>query len=479
MVLLLSLLLILSSHAALPLAHSQEPTAHKIYLPLISLAVPQNPFGFDLSVYSNNGVLQYGLETRPHWARAGDVLWSKAEPVRGAGYDWSFLGYVDANVRRLRAAGVEPTLIIQQSPSWAQSVPGRFCSPPKPEMLDDFANYVYAVVKRYSSGDLQVNYWELWNEPDARPQDTLDENGIGCWADDTKPDYGGSYYGQVVQRIYPMVKAANPSANLIAGALIYGVSDGTSTKPHMSELFLDGMLSSGAGRSFDAISFHAYGAYGANSMLVTKTLRLRAQLAKYQLSDKPIYSTELAAMCAGWVESACEPTYNEWLNNQANYAARIYAEALALKLDGAFWYSLSGTNPGFRFSHLIDDANGQLLPRPAYYAFYNSSHLLAGADYIGPAMTELPADQLEKVQMLKFRKAKSILYVLWVPKIDSARPDTIYRIGVPSGAKAYCVQTLNKADSWKTPYECGDTNNDGSIYVAVNSNPFYVEVPNQ
>ncbi|KAB8143379.1 hypothetical protein F8S13_10205 [Chloroflexia bacterium SDU3-3] len=460
------------------MARAQAPTKHMVYLPMVSVPAPRNPFGFDLSIYSSGDVLKYGLETQPRWARAGDVLWPKVEPVRGAGYDWSSLVYVESNIRRLRAAGIEPTLIIQQSPSWAQQVGGRLCSPPKPEVLDDFANYVYALVKRYSSGDLQVNYWEFWNEPDARPQDTLDEHGIGCWADPSKADYGGSYYGQVLQRISPMIKAANPNAKVIAGALIYGLVSDTSDKPHISELFLDGMLASGAGKSFDALSFHAYGEYGANSMLVAKAIRVRAQLAKYQLSDKPIYSTELAAMCAGWVEAECTPTYNDWLYTQANYAARIYAEALALKLDGAFWYSLSGTNPGFRFSHLIDDTNGRLVPRPAYYAFMNSSHLLSGAEYIGPPLTELAPDQLEKVQMLKFKKPTSTLYVLWVPRIDSARPDTIYRIPVLRGAKAYCVQTLNKADSWKTPYECTDTNSDGLINIAVNSNPFYVEVPN-
>lgn len=460
------------------LARAQDTTS-QVYLPLISVPPPRNPFGFTLSMYSSDQVLNYGAATQPRWARAGDVLWSKIEATRGV-YDWSSLAPVESNIRRLRQQGIEPTLVIQQSPSWAQRTGGRFCSPPKAEYLKDLANFAYALAARYSQGELQVNYWEFWNEPDVLPQDIGDEAGVGCWADASQPDYGGRYYAEALRNVYPAIKNANASATVIAGALLYGLVDDTvSAKPHISELFVDGIFSSGGGAWLDGMSFHAYGEYGASSMLVAKTLRLQAQLEKYGLGYKKLYATELASMCAGWDSTQCAPNYNQWLYTQANYAARIYAEALALKLDGAFWYSLSSSNPGFRFSHLIDEENGAVTLRPSYYAFYNSAHLLSSAEYIGPPITELSSDQLEKVQMLKFKKPKSILYVLWVPRIDAARPDTIYRIPVTPGSKAYCVQTLNKVDSWKTPYECTDTNNDGLINVAVNSNPFYVEVPNQ
>ena len=82
------------------------------------------------------------------WARAGDVRWSDIEPVRGGGYHWEGLAGVDANIQRLRAAQIEPTLIIQRSPRWAQRVPGRLCSPPKPEYIADFARFTQALAAR-------------------------------------------------------------------------------------------------------------------------------------------------------------------------------------------------------------------------------------------------------------------------------------------------------------------------------------------
>lgn len=443
----------------------------RAFLPIVQTPRPPNPFGFDLSIYSTDSVLQYGQATNPRWARSGDVLWSKVEPVRGGGYRWDSLKLVENNIRRLRAAGIEPTMIIQQSPAWAQSVPGRLCSPPKPEYLEDFDRFVAAVISRYASGPLQVNYWEIWNEPDVRAQDTSDNAGVGCWVDETKPDRGGAYYGQVLKRIYPVIKWYNPQATVLAGSLLYDTVLPNDPRS-FSQPFLNGMLQSGAGGAFDGLSFHAYGEYGPSSLLLVKVLRIREQLATYGLTGKPLYATEIATICAGFEASRCEPNYNEWMQRQANFAARIYAEALALRLEGAFWYSLSNSNPGFRFSQLIDEHNNAVMPRPSYYAFRNSSQLLEGARYVGPPMKELNDSQLEEVQQLTFRRGTSTLYVLWVPRLDF--PKIPYEIRVPPGATAICTQSLHL----ETPsrYMCSDTNKDGVLRLAIGPLPYYVEV---
>ena len=103
-------------------------STHLVFLPLISIPTPPSPFGFDVRTHAPDSVMPLVAEANPRWSRAGDVLWALVEPVRGGGYRWEAIADVERNVRRLRAMGIEPTLIIQWSPSWAQSIPGVYDS---------------------------------------------------------------------------------------------------------------------------------------------------------------------------------------------------------------------------------------------------------------------------------------------------------------------------------------------------------------
>ena len=465
--------MLLISIAACPIAAQPtlaDDSPYQIFLPLVTIPAPPNPFGFDLSVFQTDSVIPYVQNARPKWARAGDVLWSVLEPVRGGAYRWERLAAVEANIRRLRASGIEPTLIVQQSPSWAQLVPGHMCSPMKPENIADFNRFLAALVARYADGPLKVNYWEIWNEPDhgtGRP----DAEGVGCWADPTLPGYGGTYYGTVLKQIYPVIKNANPNAVVLAGALAYFWPN-----DFVSRGFLQAMLDTGAGNSFDVLSFHAYGEWGAGDLLINKTARIRQILASYQLADKPLMATETAATC--YSNTDCPENFPQ---AQANYAARIYAEAIALDLKGAFWFTLVNTNPGFAFSQLIDQQGAQLIPRSAYFAFLNSSLLLNGAHYTGAPLQEPTPDQIDKVQVLTFEKPKSIVYVMWVPKTPDGFPQP-YNLSVWPGATAVCTDHLDRTpflpyeQGGRANYLCSDTNGDGMIPRAVGELPMYVEV---
>jgi hypothetical protein len=470
----LSTLLVRAPAAAQPLPAN---LARNIFLPIIrGPAAPPNPFGFDLRAYIGDQALEYVKAASPKWTRAGDVIWADIEPVRGGGYHWEALAAVEANVRRLRSEGIEPTLVVHRSPPWAQRVAGKFCSPPKPEYVGDFTKFMAALAARYSTGDAAVNYWEIWNEPDFAPSTQTDPGGFGCWVDTTLPYYGGAYYGNVLNKVYPAIKSANRKATVLGGAIYYDWPNDS-----ISRTFLEGILSTGAGNSLDALSFHAYGVWGSNDLLVNKTLRLRSILSEYGLANKPLFATEIAATCG--FNASCPAGFHQ---TQANYAARIYAEAAALGLQGAFWFTLAINDPGFQSSQLIDDKSGTLVPRPSYYAFLNSAKLLQGARYIGPPMKVLPPEQLNQVQVLTFRKnhslyfdGPSILYVLWVPQVDFPQP---YNLDVPPGALAVCTDHLdlnpNDPDPMQRPqiYQCSDTNKNGLITRAVNGFPQYVEV---
>ncbi len=440
-----------------------EPAAagpYRTYLPVLANPAAPSPFGFDLRLSTSETIMPYVEGTNPRWSRAGDLLWALVEPNRGS-YDWSPMASLDTNIRRLRAAGIEPVVVVQWTPSWAQSIRGRVCSPPGPQYIGDFVRFMQAATQRYSQGDLRVNYWEIWNEPDYRPDQVIDNSGTGCWATNQAPYYGGNYYGAVLAQVYPVIKANNPQATVFAGALAHFWPDDRVTRG-----FVRGMFDAGAANSFDALSFHAYGEWGAGDRLIFKHASLRALLNEYGLTPRPLMAPEIAATCD--TDTNCPPYFRQ---KQANYAARIYAEAIALDLMGALWYTLASPSPGFLHSHLIEYKDGKATPYPAYYSFRHSAKLLQGARYIGPPLKEPPPDQINKVQVLTFRKPGSTLYVLWVPQIDFP---LIYNLGVPVGARAICTDQLNMVEP--ATYYCSDENRDGAIPRAVNELPQYVEV---
>ncbi|HEU4329321.1 MAG TPA: hypothetical protein VFS21_39650 [Roseiflexaceae bacterium] len=463
---------------AICLPAAAQTTSAPVYLPIVSgPPVPLSPFGMDLRAYTSQSALDFAMSANPKWVRAGDALWSDVEPVRGGGYRWEALATLEANIRRIRAANpnVEPTVVVQRSPAWAQSISGRLCSPPKREYVADFARFLEALSRRFSASDLRVNYYEIWNEPDVAPEDTSDDMGMGCWMNKSAPRQSGFYYGEVLSYVAPWVKNSNPNATVIGGALLYNWPDDV-----LSRAFLEGMLDSGAGKAVDAISFHAYGEWGATDLLVNKTLRLRGILAAYGLDHKPLFATEVAALCLGLSQSSCSPSFEQWKFRQANYAARIYAQALALDLQGAFWFTLVSPKPGFYFSHLIDEDNGTLTPREAYNSFLNSATLLQGARYVGQPITMLPGTQPNAVRDLVFRKPRSVwdpsrgsmMHVLWQQQFDAT--PLSHPIEVPPGSSAVCYTRLD-LQNW-VRFDCSDNNADGRIWFGVIDFPQYIEV---
>ena len=134
------------------------------------------------------------------------VIWSHIEAVQGV-YTWASL---DKELAYLRSTNMLPIVTIKMSPVWARAAGSTECA--RPTNIQDYADFVGEVVARYP-GPLAV---EIWNEPDT---DAGAPPYYGCWGDPAEPFYGGGYYRQVLDAVYPVVKAANPDAMVLAGAL--------------------------------------------------------------------------------------------------------------------------------------------------------------------------------------------------------------------------------------------------------------------
>ena len=137
-----------------------------------------------------------------------------ADPADPA-YDWA---YIDTGVRQAVAAGLNPVLLIDGAPQWAQrcvSPPnlqyGNLCDP-DPAALAQFAT---AAARRYSGsfGTLpRVQYWQGLNEPNLTvfffPQ--YDTNGKAL---------SPHLYRDLINAFYGAIKAVNPANLVIAAGL--------------------------------------------------------------------------------------------------------------------------------------------------------------------------------------------------------------------------------------------------------------------
>jgi hypothetical protein len=87
-----------------------------------------------------------------------------SDPASSA-YNWS---QIDAQIRLVRAHGLEPLVYISGAPTWAQSnIGGTMRTDPAA-----YRAFALAAVRRYSGGFdglPRVRYWQAWNEPNKVP----------------------------------------------------------------------------------------------------------------------------------------------------------------------------------------------------------------------------------------------------------------------------------------------------------------------
>jgi hypothetical protein len=124
-------------------------------------------------------------------------------------YDFNAL---DRAVRLITAAGMHPILSVTgPGPLWASASPSRGQARYKPRP-DAFAAFAAAVARRYEPA---VDRYVIWNEPNLplwlQPQNTC--TGRRC------TPYAPHLYRSLVRAAYPEIKAADPTATVLAGAL--------------------------------------------------------------------------------------------------------------------------------------------------------------------------------------------------------------------------------------------------------------------
>ena len=364
-------------------------------------------------------------ESGAEWSRHDYMRWEEIEPENLEENDFHWDTVKEDMLLAAVEGGQQTIANILFTPAWAQKYPGNSCGPIAEDALDDFAEFMGAVVRRYSVPPYNVKYWEIGNEPDIAWGLVKGNSGYGCWGELEDPYYGGEYYAEMLKQAYPAVKAADPESRLVVGGLVLDCDpiNPPETEPNSGEYkdctaskFLEGIFEAGGGDYFDGVSFHAYdyyygeeGSYGnegwhsssdtTGPVLLAKTRYLRSLLDKYGFPDKELLNTELAVLCGrSGTEDYC--LGDPYANTKSNYITQANSAALAAGLQVNLWYSLTG----WRGTGLVSkDAE----PLPAFQAYKFTASVLNEAAYLGAI------DEFSGVMGYRFENVAGQYWVVW------------------------------------------------------------------
>jgi hypothetical protein len=134
---------------------------------------------------------------------------------------------------------------LSNPPAWTRALTDTVGTFTPPDDLDDWGDYVHAVVSRYRG---RIWTYQLWNEPNVYPE----------WGEQPVDPQG---YTELLCEGYRRAREADPEAVIISGALAPTVSlhPGPGPALGMNEfVFLQRMYDAGAAPCFDVLSVNDY-----------------------------------------------------------------------------------------------------------------------------------------------------------------------------------------------------------------------------
>ncbi len=382
---------------------------------------PRAPIlGVALEGFMDAGAFPQALELGIHFGRRWrDIAWRDVEPQQG-NYQWGVLAALETELKTARAAGVTPILNVQMTPDWAQGIPPYACGPIRRDKFDAFADFMVQLVQRYGSKtEYNVRYWQIANEPDVAVGIVLPDSVFGCWGDLNDPYYGGRYFGEMLQAVYPKIKAADPDSTVVMGGLLLECDPYTMTVPEtcknqerlQSGYFLEGVLIGKGAESIDVIDIHNYGLLDNNlaarmtdyynwvgaeggTGLTEKVSFVRRLLQQYGKPDLPIMVSEVALKCE-------EPS-DDCQEVGAAYIPRAYAEGYGLNLTALIYYAMITE---FKYKGLLLE---DFTPKKQFEAYKFMGSQLSWVEHVG-AVTQFDGVDGQEFKQSFVRR----LWILW------------------------------------------------------------------
>ncbi len=429
-----------------------------------------NPIGLQLYGPTGYGRPDFALlqETQSPWVR-NHIDWYVVEPEDVAPVDY-FWRTADRSLNAANHNCANMIVTIDGTPRWAAT--SHIHSPYRPEMEADFVQFIGAVVERYDGdgdadapGSPVVNYWEFYNEPDGGPSALGDGWG-------RHPDA----YAAMLKAAYPVIKAANPKAQVVFGGIAYDnfVEDGGI---YVRD-FLERVLEEGGGPYFDIMNIHYYPFHAhrttwtktKSSGLLEKVANVQALLAKRGL-NKPLMITEVGWHSSGSTRS---PSTDEF---QSRYVVQLLTQAKAAGALSIIWWTfLDATDYPFK--------SGVATPgydkKPAYAVYAEAVKRIGTAEDLRLLVEPTEEDDLE-VFVSREAETGHTQYIVWLNPI------------APFNAEAVASFDDGITTTWQTPgiraevynkrgaltgivTDGADGEEDGMLTFTVRTDPVYIVV---
>lgn len=172
-----------------------------------------------------------------NWVKQ-QIEWFRYNPAKGQ-YDW---GDIDRVVDVANANGVNLLLSVVKAPRWSRPGNSDFSVQGPPANPQDMADFMGAMAARYKG---RVQAYEVWNEQNL-------------WYEWGHEPLDAGRYVQLLSVVYRAIKAQDPAAVVVSGALTpTGVNDGSIGID--DALYLEQMYQAGLKGVSDAIGVHPSG----------------------------------------------------------------------------------------------------------------------------------------------------------------------------------------------------------------------------
>ncbi|MCA9933182.1 MAG: cellulase family glycosylhydrolase [Ardenticatenaceae bacterium] len=209
---------------------------------------------------------------------------------------------------------------LDNPPAWTRVLTDTIGTYAPPDDYADFGDFVTAVAQRYQH---RITYYQIWNEP----------NGNLEWGNPDLSPVNPEAYTELLCLAYQRIKAVDPQAVVLAGALTPTIE--VSGRNLNDLIFLQRMYAAGAGDCFDIMSAQGYGLFsGPTDQRLRPTvinyphhLLIRDVMVRNGDAAKPIWVSEMAWNAAPEPLPASYGRVTE--TQQAAYAVEAYQRAAA------------------------------------------------------------------------------------------------------------------------------------------------------
>jgi hypothetical protein len=241
----------------------------------------------------------------------GDFVDRRNDPVRNA---WN---KYDQIVALAEYYDIQIVARLSSPPNWSHAAGNAQGDFAPPDHFEDYARFAAIVAGRYKG---RIHYYQLWNEPNIYPE----------WGEQAVDPEA---YTDLLCRAYHAIKAVDPEAVIISGALAPTAE--LSGRDLNDYIFLQRMYDAGAGECFDILAMQGYGLWSGPTdhrmrPLVVNYGRnqfIRDIMVKNGDAGKPIWISEMNWNTA---PDNVEPRYGRvTLAQQAEWVPLAYQRAQA------------------------------------------------------------------------------------------------------------------------------------------------------